>query len=50
MLVQAASGQASVDVGVAGSVTMIVLTMATALLLLNFYRRYKRMQNRNDEQ
>jgi hypothetical protein len=39
---------ASVNVGLAGSVTMIVLTTAVALLLWNFYRRYKRMQNRND--
>lgn len=39
---------ASVNVGLAGSVTMIVLTTAVTLLLWNFYRRYKRMQNRND--
>ncbi|MEI8066414.1 MAG: hypothetical protein WCH42_03670 [Actinomycetes bacterium] len=44
------SDQATINVGVAGSITMIILCAAVALLLWNFYRRYKRMQNRNDEQ
>jgi uncharacterized membrane protein len=37
------------DVGVAGSITMIVLTIATIALLINFYRRYKRLSNRKDQ-
>jgi len=41
--------KASVDVGVAGSLTMIVLTLAVTLLLVSFYRRYKRMQDRKDQ-
>lgn len=44
------SDQATVNVGVAGSITMIILCLAVGLLLWNFYRRYKRMQNRNDDQ
>jgi hypothetical protein len=44
------SGQSSVDDGVSGSVTMIVLTIAVTLLLWNFYRRYKRLQNPKDEE
>ena len=37
------------DVGVAGSVTMIILTLATTALLINFYRRYKRLSDREDQ-
>ena len=39
----------NLDVGVAGSITMIVLTIATIALLINFYRRYKRLSNRKDQ-
>ncbi|MEI6406721.1 MAG: hypothetical protein WCO85_04260 [Actinomycetes bacterium] len=42
------SSNQSVDVGLAGSLTMIVLTIGVTLLLVSFYRRYKRLQNRND--
>lgn len=39
------------DAGVAGSVTMIFLTLATVILLRSFYKRWKRMEDRrlNDE-
>jgi cobalamin synthase len=38
-----------VDMGVAGSVTMILLVLATALLLRSFYKRYSRLQKREDD-
>jgi hypothetical protein len=38
-----------VDMGIAGSFTMILLVSATALLLRSFYKRYTRVQNREDE-
>ena len=37
-----------VDMGVAGSLTMIVLVLATALLLRSFYKRYNRMNEREE--
>lgn len=39
------------DAGVAGSVTMIFLTLATVILLRSFYKRWKRIEDRrlNDE-
>lgn len=37
-----------VDMGVASSLTMIVLVTATALLLRSFYKRYNRAINRKD--
>jgi hypothetical protein len=37
------------DVGVAGSVTMIVLTLTITALLINFYRRFKRLSDRKDK-
>ena len=40
------NGRTTIDVGVAGSVTMIILCSAVALLLWNFYRRYKRLNDR----
>jgi len=40
----------SFDMGVAGSLTMIFLTLATTLLLVNFYRRYKRLIDRKDQE
>jgi hypothetical protein len=40
----------SFDMGVAGSLTMIFLTLATTLLLVNFYCRYKRLIDRKDQE
>ncbi|MFM8961526.1 MAG: hypothetical protein ACKOGQ_03090 [Actinomycetota bacterium] len=37
------------DQGIAGSITMITLTLATVLLLRSFYKRYKRMEQRRIE-
>jgi hypothetical protein len=37
-----------VDMGVAGSLTMIVLVTSITLLLRSFYKRYTRLQNRGD--
>jgi len=34
------------DQGIAGSITMITLTIASVLLFRSFYRRYKRMEER----
>ena len=39
-----------VEVGVAGSLTMIVLFSSVAFLLRNFYQRYTRMQERDQVQ
>lgn len=36
------------DMGIAGSLTMIVLVSATAFLLRSFYKRYTRVMNRED--
>jgi hypothetical protein len=36
------------DVGVAGSLTMIVLFSSVALLLRSFYKRYTRMQQNTE--
>jgi uncharacterized membrane protein affecting hemolysin expression len=41
--------QPDVPAGVAGSIVMIVLTIAVALLLTSFYRRYKRAAKSEDE-
>jgi len=38
-----------VDMGIAGSLTMIVLVLATAILLRSFYKRYTRLSNREDD-
>ena len=35
-----------INVGIAGSLTMIVLCTAMVLLFMSFYRRYKRIQER----
>jgi hypothetical protein len=43
------NGRTTIDVGVAGSVTMIILVSAVSLLLWNFYRRYKKLSDRNEE-
>lgn len=37
-----------VDMGVAGSLTMILLVSSIAFLLRSFYKRYNRMQDRED--
>ena len=42
--------ETSYDPGLAGSLVFSSLTVAVILLLISFYRRYKRMQQRNDEQ
>ena len=39
-----------VEVGMAGSLTMIVLVSAVALLLRSFYKRYTRMQKRSEDE
>ena len=38
-----------VDMGVASSLTMILLVGAVAFLLRSFYKRYNRMINREDD-
>jgi len=38
------------DMGVAGSLTMIVLTLAMVFLMVNLYRRYKRLLDRKDQE
>jgi len=40
----------SFDMGVAGSMTMIFLTLAMVVLLISFYRRYKRLVDRKDQE
>jgi hypothetical protein len=37
------------DVGIAGSVTKIILTQTITALLINFYRRFKRLSDRKDK-
>ncbi|CAN2174232.1 hypothetical protein MCEMRE196_00167 [Candidatus Nanopelagicaceae bacterium] len=37
-----------VDMGVAGSLTMIVLVVSFTLLVRSFYKRYNRVINRED--
>ena len=39
-----------VDMGVAGSLTMIILVSSIAFLLRSFYKRYTRLQKREDGQ
>lgn len=39
-----------VDVGIAGSITMIVLVIATAILLRSFYKRYTRVIKGEEEE
>ena len=38
-----------VDMGIAGSLTMIVLVSSIALLLRSFYKRYNRVINNEDK-
>jgi len=39
----------NVNVGLVGSLTMTFLCLAVALLCVSFYRRYKRIQKRQDD-
>jgi hypothetical protein len=39
-----------VSMGLAGSLTMIFLTISVVLLLRNFYKRFNRLQNNKDEE
>ena len=39
----------NVNVGLAGSLTMVFLTLAVTLLCVSFYRRYKRAQRRQED-
>ncbi|MGI9226634.1 MAG: hypothetical protein ACR2H8_03555 [Candidatus Nanopelagicaceae bacterium] len=39
----------SYDVGVAGSITMIVLTVAVIVLLRSFYKRYTNVKKDKDQ-
>jgi hypothetical protein len=39
-----------VEVGVAGSLTMIVLFTSVAFLLRSFYKRYTRLQERGENE
>jgi hypothetical protein len=39
-----------VSMGVAGSFTMIFLTVSVVLLLRNFYKRFNRLQDSKDEE
>ena len=43
------NGKTTIDVGVAGSLTMIVLVTAISLLMWSFYRRNKKLLDRNEE-
>jgi hypothetical protein len=38
------------DMGVAGSLTMILLSLAMVFLMVSFYRRYKRLIDRKDKE
>jgi hypothetical protein len=39
-----------VSMGVAGSFTMIFLTVSVVLLLRNFYKRFNRLQENKDKE
>jgi hypothetical protein len=39
-----------VSMGVAGSFTMILLTVSVVLLLRNFYKRFNRLQENKDKE
>ena len=39
----------NVDVGIAGSITMIVLTVAVILLLRSFYKRFTNVRKDDDQ-
>ena len=38
------------DMGIAGSLTMILLSLAMVFLMVSFYRRYKRLLDRKDQE
>lgn len=38
-----------VDMGIAGSLTMIILVSSVALLLRSFYKRYNRLNKSEDQ-
>jgi len=38
------------EVGIADSLIMIFLTLAMVFLMVNFYRRYKRLLDRKDKE
>ena len=39
-----------VEIGAAGSLTMIVLCTAMVILMRSFYKRYTRMQERSEDE
>ena len=39
----------NVEMGIAGSLTILVLVVAVAVLLRSFYRRYTRLPKRKDD-
>jgi hypothetical protein len=41
--------QKDVNTGLAGSLTMIFLTVAVVLLLRSFYKRFNRLQKNKDD-
>jgi hypothetical protein len=41
--------QKDVNMGLAGSLTMIFLTVAVVLLLRSFYKRFNRLQKNKDD-
>jgi len=43
------NGRETIDAGIAGSLTMIFLVSSISLLMWSFYRRYKKLSDRNDE-
>jgi hypothetical protein len=43
------NGRTTIDVGVAGSLTMIFLVASVSLLMWSFYRRYKKLSDQNEE-
>lgn len=43
------SDSTDVNTGLAGSLVMIVLTVAFVILIISFYRRYKRASNPDNE-
>jgi cbb3-type cytochrome oxidase subunit 3 len=39
----------NIDVGIAGSLTMVALVIAFTLLVISFYRRYNKALKKRDE-
>jgi hypothetical protein len=44
------SDSTDINTGLAGSLVMVVLTIAVVVLLVSFYRRYKRASKPDDAQ